>query len=118
MLPAETEAEVLAEIQEIIEARGAQARPLLTRGGFEARRDAPIVSALMDVATRHLGATPPITGASYWMDAALIAQAGIDTVNIGAIGAGAHAAEEWVDLDSVAKVAAIIEDTARAFCGT
>ena len=114
MLPAETEAAVLAEIQEII----ARARPLLTRGGFEARPDAPIVRALMDTATRHLGAKPPIMGAGYWMDAALIAHAGIDTVNIGAIGAGAHAAEEWVDLDSVAQVAAILADTARAFCGT
>jgi acetylornithine deacetylase len=52
------------------------------------------------------------------MDAALIAGAGIDTAVIGAIGAGAHAAEEWVDLDSVTKVAAILADTARAFCGT
>ena len=114
MLPAETEATVLAEVQEIV----ARARPLLTRTGFEARPDAPIVRSLMDVATRHLGATPPVTGASYWMDAALIAAAGIDTAVIGAIGAGAHAAEEWVDLDSVAQVAAILADTARAFCGT
>jgi acetylornithine deacetylase len=118
MLPAETEAAVLAEIRHTLDGQLARARPILTRTGFEARPDAPIVQALMDTATRHLGATPPITGASYWMDAALIAGAGIDTAVIGAIGAGAHAAEEWVDLDSVAQVAAILADTARAFCGT
>lgn len=118
MLPAETEPAVVAEILEIIDGRFARARPLLTRRGFEARPDAPIVRALMDTATRHLQARPPVTGASYWMDAALIAQAGIDTAVIGAIGAGAHAAEEWVDLDSVATVATILADTARAFCGT
>jgi acetylornithine deacetylase len=118
MLPAETEAAVLAEIQAIIDGQVARARALLTRGGFEARPDAPVVRVLMDTATRHLGAAPPITGASYWMDAALIAQAGIDTAVIGAVGAGAHAAEEWVDLDSVVKVAAILADTTRAFCGT
>jgi acetylornithine deacetylase len=116
MLPAETEAAVLAEIRETIE--GARVRPLLTRRGFEARPDAPIVRTLMDTAARHLGAMPPVTGAGYWMDAALIADAGIDTAVIGAIGAGAHAAEEWVDLDSVASVATILADTARAFCGT
>jgi acetylornithine deacetylase len=116
MLPAETEAGVLAEIRDTIEV--ARVRPLLTRRGFEARPDAPIVRALMDTAARHLGAVPPVSGAGYWMDAALIADAGIDTAVIGAIGAGAHAAEEWVDLDSVALVATILADTARAFCGT
>ena len=50
------------------------------------------------------------------MDAALLAEAGIDTAVIGAIGAGAHAVEEWVDLDSVGRVAAILADTAVAFC--
>jgi len=125
MLPAETEAQVLGEIQAIIDAQAARdvtfrarMRPLLTRSGYEARPDAPVVRALMGAASQHLGATPPITGAGYWMDAALIAGAGIDTAVIGAIGAGAHAAEEWVDLDSVTKVASILADTARAFCGT
>ncbi len=125
MLPSETEAAVLSEIQAIIDAQTkrdatfrARVRPLLTRHGFEARPDAPIVRTLMGAAARHLGATPPTTGAGYWMDAALIAGAGIDTAVIGASGAGAHAAEEWVDLDSVTKVAAILADTARAFCGT
>lgn len=118
MLPAETEAAVLAEIAAVTHGRAARVRARLTRRGFEARPDAPIVHALMDTATRHLGAKPPITGAGYWMDAALIAEAGIDTAVIGAIGAGAHATEEWVDLDSVAQVAAILADTARAFCGT
>jgi acetylornithine deacetylase len=125
MLPAETEAAVLGEIQAIIEREAARdatfharARPFLTRDGFEARPDAPIVRTLMSTATRHLGATPQVTGASYWMDAALIARAGIDTAVIGAIGTGAHAVEEWVDLDSVAQVATILADTARAFCGT
>jgi acetylornithine deacetylase len=118
MLPAETEAAVLAEIRDVIDGQVARARPLLTRRGFEARPDAPIVRALMDTAARHTGAVPLVTGASYWMDAALLADAGIDTAVIGAIGAGAHAAEEWVDLDSVALVATILADTARAFCGT
>ncbi|RIH87231.1 hypothetical protein [Calidithermus roseus] len=31
-------------------------------------------------------------------------------------GAGAHAVEEWVDLDSVERCARIYLETARAFC--
>jgi acetylornithine deacetylase len=51
------------------------------------------------------------------MDAALLADAGIETVVIGPTGAGAHAAREWVELDSVERVAAILAETAVRFCG-
>jgi acetylornithine deacetylase len=46
-----------------------------------------------------------------------LAQAGIDTVLMGPTGAGLHSAEEWVDLLSVVDLAAILTDTAIAFCG-
>jgi acetylornithine deacetylase len=51
------------------------------------------------------------------MDAALLAEAGIETVVIGPTGAGAHAATEWVDLDSVEKLADILARSAIGFCG-
>jgi len=57
------------------------------------------------------------TGAPYWMDAALIGEAGIDAVVLGPTGAGAHAAEEWVDLESVRQTAEILAKTAVDFCG-
>jgi len=125
MLPDETEAEVLAEVQAIIDEEftrdpsfRARVRPFLTRMGFEVETDSPLVDTLLTSATSRLGIRPPFTGAAYWMDAALIAGAGIETAVIGAIGEGAHADVEWVDLDSVAHVAAILADTALAFCGT
>lgn len=55
------------------------------------------------------------TGTSTY--AALLADAGIDTAVIGPAGAGAHAALEWVELDSVAKLALILARAAAAFCG-
>ena len=55
-------------------------------------------------------------GEPYWMDAALLSTAGIDTVVIGPVGAGAHALEEWVSLDSVVKLTDILAATARQFC--
>ena len=42
------------------------------------------------------------------MDAALCAAVGIDTVVIGPVGEGAHAVEEWVDLESCARLAAVL----------
>ncbi len=51
------------------------------------------------------------------MDAALLQAAGVETVVCGATGAGAHADEEWVELESVVKLAEILAETAREYCG-
>jgi acetylornithine deacetylase len=48
------------------------------------------------------------------MDAALFQAAGIDTVIIGPAGAGAHAAEEWVDISSVVRLADILRAATTA----
>jgi acetylornithine deacetylase len=50
------------------------------------------------------------------MDAAFVAAAGIPTVVFGPDGGGAHAVEEWVELDSVRACAEVLLATARAFC--
>lgn len=122
-VPGETEAQVLAEIQAITDTLAAEdptfratVRPMLTRSSFEVDRNAPIVNAVIGAATRVLGATPEIIGEPYWMDAALLSEVGIDTVVIGPSGAGAHALEEWVELDSIAKLADILARAAAEFC--
>jgi acetylornithine deacetylase len=107
-VPGETEDQVLSEIRAITDALAAEdatfratVRPMLTRGSFEVDPSAAIVTAVLDATTSVLGAKPDIIGEPYWMDAALLSDVGIDTVVIGPIGAGAHALEEWVSLDSV-----------------
>jgi acetylornithine deacetylase len=122
-VPGETEDQVLAELRAITDALAsedatfrASVRPMLTRGSFEVRRDAPIVNAVLGAATRVLGATPEVVGQPYWMDAALLSAVGIDTVVIGPTGAGAHALEEWVDLESIEQVADILTAAATEFC--
>jgi acetylornithine deacetylase len=122
-VPGETEEQVLAEIRALTDALAAEdatfratVRPMLTRGSFEVDRNAAIVGAVLGAATSVLGATPDVIGEPYWMDAALLADAGIDTVVIGPVGAGAHALEEWVSLDSVAKLTEILATAAREFC--
>ena len=123
-VPGETEAQVLSEIRMITDALAAEdptfratVRPMLTRSSFEVDRNAPIVNAVLGAAATVLGRKPEVIGEPYWMDAALLSEVGIDTVVVGPSGAGAHALEEWVELDSVVKVADILTAAAREFCG-
>ena len=51
------------------------------------------------------------------MDAAFIQAAGIPTVVFGPGGEGAHAVEEWVDLESVEACAEGLVLAARDLCG-
>jgi len=66
---------------------------------------------------RVTGRPAEVGGVSYWADSALLAAAGIPTVLLGPTGAGAHAAEEWIDLASVAQCADIYTAVARELCG-
>jgi acetylornithine deacetylase len=124
-LPGETEADVVREVEEIVERLAARdptfqatVRPRLTREPFEVDPQAPIARAVEETANDVLGHAPGRVGMSYWMDAALLAAAGIETVVIGPSGTGAHADEEWVDLESVVRLAEILARTATAYCGT
>ena len=60
---------------------------------------------------------PQIAGVPFWTDAAILTTAGIPSLLFGPSGAGAHAAEEWVDLSSVQACADIYLATAIEFCG-
>ncbi len=123
-IPAETPEQVMAQIGELLAGLAredpsfiARHRLLLARDAFEVSRDAPVSRAVLAAATEELGHPPAIMGVAYWMDAALLAAAGIETVVIGPSGAGAHAAEEWVDLQSVVALARILAGSARHYCG-
>jgi acetylornithine deacetylase len=94
----------------------AEQRTLLVREPFEIDPAAPFVATVQDAATETLGAPPPITGASYWADAAFIAAAGIPTVMFGPAGEGAHAAEEWVSIASTEAVARTLVAVAERVC--
>ena len=63
-----------------------------------------------------LGRRPAHIGDTPWMDAALLQTAGIETVVFGATGAGAHADVEWVELESVEKLAEILAEAAVDYC--
>lgn len=122
--PGETEADAVAQIQAIVDELAAQdpafratVRPVLSRQAWEARSDSAITRIVSRAAEGVLGRAPNRIGAPYWMDTALLGEAGIDAIVIGPTGEGAHAAVEWVDLESVRQTAEILVRTAREFCG-
>ena len=59
----------------------------------------------------------PITGVSYWADAAFIAAAGIPTVMFGPSGEGAHAVEEWVSIPDTVAVTRTLVGAAERLLG-
>ena len=122
-IPGETEADVMAPLQKMID-RLAAADPnfkatlktTCVRDAFEVPRDASIVQTLAKASTAVLGKQPDFMGDTPWMDSALLAKAGVETVVMGPAGAGAHADEEWVDIASVEKLAEILAHTAMHYC--
>jgi acetylornithine deacetylase len=122
-IPGETQAQVEHEIQEILnrlqaadDSFEATLETLIVREPFEVTPDAAIVQAVGDATRRVIGERAMI-GDTPWMDSALLQAAGVETVVIGPAGAGAHSAEEWVDLDSVFNLAAILAAAAVIYCG-
>jgi acetylornithine deacetylase len=123
-IPGETEAQAVAEIQAVVDCVTAAdldfratVRPFFARDPFEVAADAAIVRAIDRAAAKVRGIAPKHIGDTPWMDAALLQAAGVETVVFGAAGAGAHAAVEWVEVDSVIKLAEILAEAAIEYCG-
>lgn len=122
-VPGETESQVVGEIQTIIDKLSAAdptfkatLKILLARNAFEANPEQDVVKVLQQSANEVLGEQPELVGQPYWMDTALLSDAGVETVAMGPIGAGAHSKEEWVDLDSVVKMAEVLARATLIYC--
>lgn len=122
-VPGELVAQVEAELQAILDTAGrrdpafnATARTTLVRYSFEAPLDAEIVALTRKHAASVTGAERRAYGDTPWMDAALLSAANIPTVVFGPGGAGAHAAEEWADLESVQRCADTLLAVVTEFC--
>jgi acetylornithine deacetylase len=123
-VPGETVEGATAELQAIID-RLAQRDPTFKatvkatfwREPFEVKEDAEIVQILDKVLDEHLGHHPEHTGQTFWTDAALLADAGMETAILGPTGYGLHSAEEWVEIDSLVDLAYVLAATAIQYCG-
>ena len=125
MTPDQTKEDCQQELQEIIDRLAAQdetfnasIKLLLFRPPYAAKADIDIIQTLEPIYEAHLGRKPEHVGNRGWTDAALFDSAGMDAFLFGSNGAGAHAIEEWVDLQSVVDVTHILAETVVEFCGT
>ena len=123
-IPGETEAQVVAELQAIIDRLAAadptfvaQVKAMFVREPFEVSAEADLVKIVDRALAGVVGRASEPIGETFWADAALLAAAGIETVMLGPIGGGAHADEEWVDLASLVDLAEVLAQTAIAYCG-
>ena len=123
-LPGETPEEAEAELAKIViqlekvdSSFKAVVRRGIDRSPLETPEDTGIVKAVQGAARKVLGYAPQIAGVPFWTDAAILSEAGITSLLFGPSGAGAHAAEEWVDLASFHACAEIYLQTAMEFCG-
>jgi acetylornithine deacetylase len=122
-VPGETPEMVRAELQAIIEdcaSRDPNFRASLEMGlirqAHECLESEAIVQTLRHHAKVVTGLEPWIAGAPYWTDCAILADAGISSLLYGPSGDGAHAAIEWVDLESLETCVQVYLETIRDFC--
>ncbi len=124
LIAGETVAQAQAEMEGILAAAAAadvrfagELRTIVAREPLAQSADEPVVATVVAAAAGKLGHGPVVRGDIAWGDSGLLVEAGIPCVTFGPIGHGEHTADEWVDLASVATTAAVLEATARDFCG-
>ncbi len=122
-IPGETPQSAQAELARILTeqrrrdpAFKAALRRGLDRSALETGEDTAIANLVQAAAIKVLGHAAPIAGVPFWTDAALLSQAGIPSLLFGPSGAGAHAVEEWVELESVRQCADIYVEAAAQLC--
>ncbi len=115
-VPGETRETVAREIEAILTPE-ATYEVGFSREPFEVGEDEPIVASVREQARRQLGREPKLYGETFWADTGLIHAAGIPTLLFGPGGAGAHAVEEWADLNQLAACTEILVAVASEFCG-
>ena len=123
--PGETEAAATAEIQTILDRLkaadpqfNARITPFFARNPFETAAVSPLVNISDAAIAARLGEEMPHIGTLGWTDAALLADAGMESILLGPSGTGAHAAVEWVEMASVVDLTHILVDIAGNYCGT
>ncbi|MBM7410597.1 acetylornithine deacetylase [Clavibacter michiganensis] len=124
-LPGQSTADVEAELRAALDAVAARTPSmdaelvvLVARAAFEADVDGPLARAVLDSGARVIGSPVPHRGEPFWTDAGLVHEAGIPCILLGVTGGGAHADEEWAEVDSIRRLADVLEGAILDFCGS
>lgn len=125
MIPGETPEDVDAEMRKLLASLSRQDpkfkgtyRITFVRGPMEVPSDSEICRVLHESAREVTGYEPLFIGGGGWLDTEIIWRKGTPAVAFGPTGSGAHAAVEYVELDSVVEAAKVFELTAVRFCGS
>jgi len=124
LIPGETREDVDAELNELLSSIqdidpkfDGDFEITFFRGPMEVPEDEEICHTLAECSEEVTGERPLFVGGSGWLDTQIIWERGTPAVAFGPRGAGAHAAVEYVDLDSVIKCAEIMELVIGRYCG-
>jgi acetylornithine deacetylase len=123
LIPGENKEDVELEMQSLLQSLG-EGDPMFKadyeitffRGPMELSPEEEICRLLKEETKKTLGREPSFVGGSGWMDTQIIYEKGIPAVAYGPIGVGAHAAKEWVDLESVYNAARVQLEVIKRFC--
>ncbi|KAK0758814.1 hypothetical protein N5P37_008298 [Trichoderma harzianum] len=91
-------------------------RTTFNRSSFKAALDHPFSQLVRKYVSITLGEEPVISGAPYWTDSALLADAGIPTLLWGPKGEGLHGKLEYADVESIKQVTETLTAIAVEFC--
>ncbi len=121
-LPGESDAQVQAEMEELLRGLAARdhdfqatSRFISSRAPYEIPSDAPIVIAARK-AIQSVTGRAELCGMGFWTDTALLHAAGIPGVVFGPNGEGLHGAAEYVELDSVTVCAEVLRRLILSQC--
>ena len=107
-LPGESDDAIAAEVAALADGVDASTRLVFSRPPLETDPAHELVEAV----ARSSGVSS-LEGVGFWTDGALLAAAGVPTVVFGPRGTGAHAAEEWVEVDSLVRCTEVYAEAAR-----
>lgn len=123
-VPGENAATVEAELRRILEQIRTQQPGFrysisgrLERHPFQVDDSEPIVQTTLAAVARATGRPAVRRGEPFWTDCALLTEAGIPCLLFGVDGGGAHAATEWVRLESLETVTRVLTDIITDYCG-
>jgi acetylornithine deacetylase len=124
LIPGETREDVDGELKNLLESIGdidpkfdGDYEITFFRGPMEISSDEEICRVLSESSEEVRGEKPHFVGGSGWMDTQIISERGTPAVAFGPVGSGAHAAVEYVEVDSVIDAARIYERVIHRFCG-
>ncbi|MDT8435900.1 MAG: M20/M25/M40 family metallo-hydrolase [Gemmatimonadota bacterium] len=123
-VPGQSDDEVLAELEAILAKLHehdptfrADVEKVLWQPPHEIDPERPIVGTVLRAAESVREEPVHTIGHGWWEDSALLGQAGVDAVVLGPTGGGLHTEEEWVETESVVKLAEILRRSAIEYCG-